>query len=232
MHPLDFPLWLRALHFCNLLFVTLLIRSGLEILSAHPKLYWNDNCVPGTAWLNFAGGIPSNRQLEPTPQFGHAAMAVGAASTRRTVLGTVAALLLSALYVFLIAFVLPSGEAGSKLAWTSTDEEISLPSWLALPGHETLGMGRHWHFLCDGGWLLTGISYYTLLSVTGEWHRLVPTSWSIVPGAWHSFLEYASFHLVETPGAYNPLQQLSYFGIVFVIAPITIATGERFAASC
>ena len=88
MHPLDFPLWLRALHFCNLLFVTLLIRSGLEILSAHPKLYWNDNCVPGTAWLNLGGGVPSNRCLEPTPQFGHAAMAVGAASTRRTVLGT------------------------------------------------------------------------------------------------------------------------------------------------
>ncbi len=38
MHALDFPLWLRGLHFCNLLFVTLLVRSGLEILGAHPKL--------------------------------------------------------------------------------------------------------------------------------------------------------------------------------------------------
>jgi sulfoxide reductase catalytic subunit YedY len=231
VHPLDFPLWLRALHFCNLLFVTLLIRSGLEILSAHPKLYWNDNCLPGTAWLNFAGGIPSNRRLEPTPQFGHAAMAIGAASTRRTTLGTAAAILLSALYVFLLAFVVPRGEADSQLAWTSTDEEISLPSWLALPGHKNLGMGRHWHFLCDGGWLLTGIAYYALLFATGEWHRLVPQSWSIVPGAWHSFLGYASFHLVQTPGAYNPLQQLSYFGIVFIIAPITIATGVAMSPS-
>jgi DMSO/TMAO reductase YedYZ molybdopterin-dependent catalytic subunit len=92
-------------------------------------------------------------------------------------------------------------------------------------------MGRHWHFLCDGGWLLTGITYYTLLFATGEWHRLVPYSWSIIPGAWHSLLEYASFHLVETPGAYNPLQQLSYFGIVFIIAPITIATGVAMSPS-
>lgn len=231
MHPLDFPLWLRALHFCNLLFVTLLIRSGLEILSAHPKLYWNDNCLPASAWLNFAGGIPSNRRLERTPRFGHAAMGIGAASSRRTPLGTVAAVLLSALYVFLLAFVVPRGEADSKLAWTSTDEELSLPSWLALPGHKNLGMGRHWHFLCDGGWLLTGIAYYVLLFATGEWHRLVPYSWSIIPGAWHSFLEYASFHLVETPGVYNPLQQLSYFGIAFIIAPITIATGVAMSPS-
>lgn len=50
MHPLDFPLWLRALHFTNLLFLTLLIRSGIEILSAHPKFYWDDNCEPGTEW--------------------------------------------------------------------------------------------------------------------------------------------------------------------------------------
>jgi sulfoxide reductase catalytic subunit YedY len=231
VHPLDFPLWLRALHFCNLLFVTLLIRSGLEILSAHPKLYWNDNCVPGTAWLNFAGGIPSNRRLEPTPQFEHAAIAAGATSDRRTTLGAVAAVLLSALYLFLLAFFVPRGEPESKLAWASTDEEIALPSWLALPGHKNLGMGRHWHFLCDGGWLLTGIAYYSLLFITGEWHRLVPQSWSIIPGAWHSFLQYASFRLVETPGAYNPLQQLSYFAVVFIVAPITIATGVAMSPS-
>lgn len=86
-------------------------------------------------------------------------------------------------------------------------------------------------FLCDGGWLLSGIAYYSLLFITGEWRRLAPESWSIIPGAWHSFLEYASFHLVETPGAYNPLQQLSYFGIVFIIAPLTIATGVAMSPS-
>jgi len=32
--------WLRLTHFLNFLFLSLLIRSGLEILSAHPKLDW------------------------------------------------------------------------------------------------------------------------------------------------------------------------------------------------
>src|SRR5665213_4508557 len=50
---LDYPLWLRAAHFFNFLFLSLLVRSGLEILSAHPRLYWNDDCTPGTEWLRF-----------------------------------------------------------------------------------------------------------------------------------------------------------------------------------
>ena len=33
----DFPFWLRFAHFINIIFITLLIRSGIEILSALPK---------------------------------------------------------------------------------------------------------------------------------------------------------------------------------------------------
>jgi hypothetical protein len=51
--PLDYPLWLRAAHFFNFLLLSLLIRSGLEILTAHPRLYWNDQCTPGSEWLKF-----------------------------------------------------------------------------------------------------------------------------------------------------------------------------------
>jgi hypothetical protein len=40
---LDFPLWLWALHYLNIVFLSLIIRSGIEILSAHPKLYLNDD---------------------------------------------------------------------------------------------------------------------------------------------------------------------------------------------
>lgn len=46
-----FPLWIRLTHFFNFLFITLLIRSGIEIIGAHPKFYWNDDCLPGSEWL-------------------------------------------------------------------------------------------------------------------------------------------------------------------------------------
>ncbi len=58
----DFPSWIRFAHFINVIFITLLIRSGIEILSALPKLYWNDNARPGTEWLKFTRKkIPKDR---------------------------------------------------------------------------------------------------------------------------------------------------------------------------
>src|SRR6185437_10894009 len=178
---LDFPLWLRATHFLNLLFISLLVRSGLEILSAHPKLYWNDDCTPGSEWLRL---------------------------TRKR---------------------LP--EAPYHELWTSRDEEESFSSWIALPGRRNLGLGRHWHFLADAGWLLTGLLYVLMLFVTPEWRRLVPTSWSIIPAAFHALRSYVSFHLVVTPGRYNPLEQLAYFSVVFLLSPLAIATGLAMSPS-
>src|SRR4051812_37322822 len=51
--PLAFPFWLRATHAFNILLLSLLARSGLEILSAHPKRSGNDHCRPGSEWLRF-----------------------------------------------------------------------------------------------------------------------------------------------------------------------------------
>ncbi len=178
MKPLDFPWWLCVTHFLNLLFLSLLFRSGIEILGAHPKLYWNDHCTPGREWLRF---------------------------TKKR---------------------MPAHEL-----WTSRDEEESYSSWIALPGHGNLGMGRHWHFLSDLGWLVTGFGYVVLLFATNEWRRLVPTSWTIVPGAWHALLTYLHLRIVETPGAYNPLQQLACFSVVFLLAPLQIATGLAMSPS-
>jgi len=48
---LGFPLWIRLAHFFNFLFITLLIRSGIEIIGAHPKFYWGDDALPGSEWF-------------------------------------------------------------------------------------------------------------------------------------------------------------------------------------
>lgn len=38
---LEFSLGVRLTHFFNFLFLSLLVRSGIEILGAHPKLVLN-----------------------------------------------------------------------------------------------------------------------------------------------------------------------------------------------
>jgi methionine sulfoxide reductase catalytic subunit len=42
MTALDYPVWLRVDHWLNVLFLTLLLRSVIEILSTRPKLYWRE----------------------------------------------------------------------------------------------------------------------------------------------------------------------------------------------
>ena len=43
-----FPGWLRLLHFLNLFFMAFIIRSGVQILADHPRLYWKRDCTTGT----------------------------------------------------------------------------------------------------------------------------------------------------------------------------------------
>ncbi|MGB7189133.1 MAG: molybdopterin-dependent oxidoreductase [Acidobacteriaceae bacterium] len=51
--PHGFPLWVRYSHFFNFFFVMMLIRSGISILMDHPRLYFNDDCTPGSEWIRF-----------------------------------------------------------------------------------------------------------------------------------------------------------------------------------
>src|SRR5439155_15640427 len=60
--PPGFPGWVRWSHFFNMLFVFMLIRSGLSILMEHPRLYLNDHCTPGTEWLRLTPiKVPNNK---------------------------------------------------------------------------------------------------------------------------------------------------------------------------
>ena len=172
---LGFPLWLRINHVINLFCIFLLMRSGVQILADHPKLYWNDDTTPGSEWAHFGTKVMPKDRL-----------------------------------------------------WTSMDEAEQINSIVALPGgHHNLGAARNWHFLIVPIWIVNGLSYAIFLGVTGEWRRLIPTSWTIVPRAWESALTFASFHIPPdsafTP--YDPLQQLTYATVVFLVAPLMILTG-------
>lgn len=171
-----FPPWLRVTHYVNFLFLILLIRSGLQILADHPRLYWNVHCTPGTEWL----------RLTPV-------------------------------------------EVPKDRVWTAKEDARYLSPWIGLPGYRhTIGMARHWHFLSVLFWVGNGLLYAFLLFGTGQWRRLVPTSWQIVPDAWAYFVHYVTFHLppeLDTFSRYNALQQLSYFVVVFILAPLAMLTG-------
>lgn len=94
-------------------------------------------------------------------------------------------------------------------------QKISLDLWL--------------HLSVDVLWLLNGIVFFVMLFVTGQWMRIVPTSWEVFPNAVSAFLQYASFNWPLENGwvNYNSLQVLAYFVTVFIAAPLSILTGVR-----
>ena len=180
MQLVGFPMWVVFTHYINIIFIVLLIRSGIQIAGAHPRLYWNDGCEPETAWLN-----------------------------------------------------LVKKKVPKDTLYTSMDDEVPVSKWLALPGGDNLGLGRHWHFFSVIFWVLNGLIYWILLFATGEWATLLPTSWSIFPRAWQTFLTYITFHVPPTSSfrPLDPLQQLTYAAVIFLLAPLMLATGAAMSPS-
>ncbi len=113
--------------------------------------------------------------------------------------------------------------------WSAKDDSRYISPWLALPGfRHTVGLGRHWHFLSALFWVGNGLIFVALLFGTGQWRRLVPMSWSILPDAWAIHVHYMTLHMPVEPDGfyrYNALQQLAYFGVVFFLTPLQILTG-------
>jgi DMSO/TMAO reductase YedYZ molybdopterin-dependent catalytic subunit/thiosulfate reductase cytochrome b subunit len=174
--PHGFPLAIRYTHFFNFLFLTMLIRSGISILMDHPRLYFNDDCTPGSEWIRFTPlTVPIDR------------------------------------------------------LWTAKDDARYISPLVATPGYRhTVGVARSWHFIDVYGFLITGFVFVTTLFTTDQWQRLVPTSPAVVTQAWNTFVHYSTLHLPPEPNGfygYNALQQLAYFGVVFVFAPLSILTG-------
>ena len=120
-------------------------------------------------------------------------------------------------------------EVPTDRVWTAKDDARYISPWLALPGYRhTIGTARHWHLLCALFWFLNGIAFLTVLFGTDQWQRLVPATWQIVPDAWAVFVHDATFNMpIEADPFYhyNALQHLSYFAVVFVMAPLSVMTG-------
>lgn len=127
--------------------------------------------------------------------------------------------------MFLMLLIIRSGwrvrtDRRPSAFWTpkrSTDGrgKISLTLWL----HQSL----------DLLWVINGLVFVVLLFVSGHWVRIVPTSWEVFPNALSAILQYVSLDWPTEHGwvNYNSIQQLMYFVVVFIAAPVAIITGLR-----
>jgi len=168
------PIWVGVQHFFNLFLLIFIIRSGLQILTDHPRLYWTRHSTPGRDWFRIQKPVPADP------------------------------------------------------LWTAKKDSIDLPGQVGLPGiRHSIGLARWWHLGVDVLWLINGILFYILLFATGEWRRVVPTSWEVFPNAVSTLVQYLSLTWPPqtTGGSYNSLQLLAYFITIFIAAPLAFVTG-------
>jgi thiosulfate reductase cytochrome b subunit len=168
------PVWVGVTHFLNLLLMVFIIRSGIQILADHPRLYWTRHSTPGRDWFRFQRPVPQDP------------------------------------------------------LWTAKQDSVTLPAHVGLPGlRHSIGLARWWHLGTDVLWLANGLAFYVLLFTTGQWRRVVPTTWAVVPAAASVLIQYLSLNWPRENSwiAYNALQQLAYFVTIFIAAPAATLTG-------
>lgn len=85
------------------------------------------------------------------------------------------------------------------------------------------------HLTLDALWMLNGVVFVILIFATGQWVRIVPTSWDVFPNALSAGLQYVSLNWPLENGwvNYNALQLLTYFVTVFIAAPLAFISGLR-----
>jgi len=96
-----------------------------------------------------------------------------------------------------------------------------------------IGLNLWFHLSLDALWVLNGLVFAVLLFATGQWMRIVPTSWDAFPNAVSVVIQYLSLDWPTENGwvNYNSLQLLAYFVTVFIAAPLAALTGVRMSGA-
>jgi thiosulfate reductase cytochrome b subunit len=189
----------RLTHWINLFCVIVLLMSGLQIFNAHPALYWGQTGAdPGQA--AFAIGADDSGDGPP----------VGFARIGSSVLKT-------------------TGILGVSRNASGGTVERAFPRWATLPSWRDLALGRRWHFFFAWTFAANLLIYLLAAIVSGHlWRDLLPSRQQLRA---HALLDDVANHLRlnfprgEASLGYNPLQQLAYLTVIFVLLPLMILTG-------
>jgi thiosulfate reductase cytochrome b subunit len=189
----------RLTHWINLVCVAVLLMSGLQIFNAHPALYWGQSGAD-TDRAVFEIGADDSRGGPP------AGFARIGSSTFNT-----------------------TGILGVSRNASGEVVRRGVPRWVTLPSWRDLALGRRWHLFFAWAFVANLLVYLVAgLATRHFWRDLLPGPAQLRPRA---LLHDAADHLRlkfprgEAARHYNPLQKLTYLGVVFVLLPAMILTG-------
>jgi thiosulfate reductase cytochrome b subunit len=187
----------RIMHWINVVALTILLLSGLNIFSAHPALYWGKSSYTGrgpifeiSARENANGDLVGVTRL-----FGHDFITTG----------------------FLGASAGDDGDLVPR----------AFPSWLTIPDSRWLAMARRWHLFFAWVFVLNGLCYLAYTIASRHLSRdLAPsgTDWRAIG---RSVVDHLRFRhpTGEAAKRYNVLQKLAYLAVIFILLPLVVLMG-------
>ena len=187
----------RVMHWINVIALTILFMSGLNIFNAHSALYWGKSSYTGRPpILQITAKEDSDGEpIGVTRIFGHEFVTTG-------VLG---------------ASEGPDGELRAR----------AFPSWLTIPDSQWLSMARRWHLFFAWVFVINGLCYIAYSITTRHLGRdLTPTGneWRSIG---QSIVDHLRFRHPSGDAAkrYNVLQKLAYLAVIFILLPLVILMG-------
>jgi thiosulfate reductase cytochrome b subunit len=187
----------RIMHWINVLALTVLLLSGLNIFSAHPALYWGKSSYSGRGPI-FQIGAREDDAGNPvgvTRIFGQDFVTTGLLGAGKG----------------------PDGEL----------TERTFPSWLTLPDNRWLAMARRWHFFFAWLFVINGLCYLGYSIASRHIARDLAPDRADLGSIGRSIVDHLRFKhpTGEAAKRYNVLQKLTYLLVIFVLLPLAILMG-------
>src|SRR2546430_5781020 len=187
----------RVMHWINVIAITVLLMSGLNISSAHPALYWGRS--------SYAGRPPV---FEIAAREDDQGASVGVT----TILGH--------------DFV-TTGFLGVSAGPDGDPVESTFPSWMTIPGTRWLAMARRWHFFFAWVFVINGLCYIAYSIGSRHLGRDLAPDGLELRSIGRSIVEHLRFKhpTGEAAKRYNVLQKLTYLAVIFILLPLVILMG-------
>ncbi|MEO8926057.1 MAG: cytochrome b/b6 domain-containing protein [Caulobacteraceae bacterium] len=189
----------RITHWVNVVVISLLLMSGLQIFNAYPRLHWGSYGADADhAWLEMTALNPDSKHPTGVLRLGgHRLVTTGLLGVSR-------------------------GADGSPT-------RRGFPKWATLPSDQDLATGRRWHFFLAWVFVINGLIYLAFGLFNRHFRRdLAPTGEQLKPRSiLRDIVDHIRLkHPVgEDAKRYNVLQKLTYLAVIFVILPLMVATG-------
>lgn len=192
-------LTVRITHWLNVLCLSFLLMSGLQIFNAHPHLYWGQygaDALPDPAFVSIEA-YPDGDSMKGVTSVGP--------------------------FQFTTTGVLGASKVDGELT------PRAFPAWATIPSYQDLATGRRWHFFFAWFFVINGFVYMLYGLVSRHFRRdLLPTKVELTPRHLaHEIADHARlrFPTGEKARRYNSLQKLAYIGVGFILLPLMVLTG-------